>query len=67
MATSEIYAPRSLLYYICRRDLFLFYFIFISINPKTQKDLAEFYLLLFASINLLQFYLVNLTISGTIT
>ena len=27
-------ASGSLLYYICRRDLFLFAFIFISINPK---------------------------------
>ena len=48
-------APGSLLYYIFLRDLFLFAFIFRSINPKTQKYLTEFYLLLFAFINLLQF------------
>ena len=48
-------APGSLLYYICLCDLFLFSFIFRSINPKTQKILVEFYLLLFAFINLLQF------------
>ena len=48
-------APESLLYYICLHDLFLFAFIFRSIFPKTQKYLAEFYLLLFAFINLLQF------------
>ena len=65
-ATSEIYGPRSL-YHICLRDLFLFAFIFRSINPKTQKYLTEFYLLLVASINILQFYPTNLTISGTIT
>ena len=48
-------APGSLLYYICLCDLFLFAFIFRSIKPKIQKYLAEFYLLLFSSINLLQF------------
>ena len=60
-------APGSFLYHICLWDLFLFAFIFRSINPKTQKYLAEFYLRLFASINLPQFYPVNMTISGTVT
>ena len=60
-------APGSLLYHICFQDLFLFDFIFISILLKTQKYLAEFYLLLFASINLLQFYPVNLPIYSIVT
>ena len=33
-------APGSLLYHICLRDLFLFTFIFRSINPKSQNYLA---------------------------
>ena len=66
-ATREMYGPRSLLYYICRCDLLLFAFIFRSINPKTQKYLAEFYLLLLASINLLQLSPVNSPISGAVT
>ena len=44
---SEIYAPRSLLYHIFLRDLFLFAFIFRSINPKTQKYLAAIFIYLF--------------------
>ena len=60
-------APGSLLYHICLQDLILFAFIFISILSKPQKYLAEFYLLLFASINLLQFCHVHLKISGTVT
>ena len=66
-AASEIYGPRvySLSYLLS--DLLFATFIFRSILSKTQKYLAEFYLLLFASINLLQFYPVNLTISGTVT
>ena len=35
-ATSEIYGPGSLLYYICLRDIFLFAFIFKYINPKIK-------------------------------
>ena len=60
-------APGSLLSYIFLRDLFLFTFIFRSINPKSQKYLAEFYLLLFASINLLQLSPVHVPISGAVT
>ena len=40
-------APGSLLYYICLHDLFLFAFIFRSINPKTQKYLAAIFIYLF--------------------
>ena len=40
-------APGSLLYHICLWDLFLFAFIFRSINPKTQKYLAIIYSYLF--------------------
>ena len=40
-------APGSLLYYICLLDLFLFAFIFRSINPKIQKYLAAIYSYLF--------------------
>ena len=40
-------APESLLYYICLHDLFLFAFIFRSINPKIQKYLAVIYYYLF--------------------
>ena len=35
--------PKSLLYYICLHDLFLFAFIFRSIKPKIQKYLAAIY------------------------
>ena len=42
-ATSEIYGTGSLLYYICLCDLFLFAFIFRSINPKIQKYFAALY------------------------
>jgi hypothetical protein len=42
-------------------------FIFRSILSKTQKYLAEFYLLLFASTNLLQLSHVRLPISGAVT
>ena len=41
--------------------------IFRYISSKTQKYLAKFYLLLFASINLLQLYLGKLTIFGIVT
>ena len=37
----------SLLYYICLCDLFLLAFIFKSINPKSQKYLAEIFIYLF--------------------
>jgi len=40
-------APGSLLYHICLWDLFLFAFIFRSINTKTQKYLAVIYCNLF--------------------
>ena len=60
-------APGSLSHIICLCDLILFDFIFRYINPKTQKYLAEFYLLLFASINLLQLSHACLPISGTVT
>ena len=57
-------APGSLLYYICLCDLFLFSFIFRSINPKIQKYLAAILSIYFISrsheiylSNLLQFYL----------
>ena len=55
-------------YLVCYFPFYLFATsIFRSILSKTQKYLTEFSFLLFASINLLQFYLVNLTISGTVT
>ena len=57
-------ASGSLLYYICLHDLFLFAFIFISINPKTQKYLVGFYLHLSIYHN---FYLVYLPISSAVT
>ena len=63
-------APGSLLYYICVPtyyllwDLFLFAFIFRSINPKIPKYLLQFLFIYFISrsreiylSNLLQFYL----------
>ena len=57
-------APGSLLYYIFLQDLFLFAFIFRSINPKIQKYLAAILSIYFISrsceiylSNLLQFYL----------
>ena len=63
-ATSEIYGLGSLLYYICLHDIFLFAFIFRSINPKTQNTLLQFLFIYFISrsreiylSNLLQFYL----------
>ena len=40
-------APGSLLNHIFLQDLFLFAFIFRSINPKTQKYLAAIYCYLF--------------------
>ena len=58
--------PASLLYHISLQDLFLFSSIFRSINPKTQKYLAEFYLLLCASINLLQLSHVHFPIFGAV-
>ena len=42
-ATSEIHGPGFLLNHICLRDLFLFAFIFRSINPKTPKYFAALY------------------------
>ena len=42
-------APGSLLYYICLHDIYLFAFIFRSINPKIQKYLAAIYYYLFLS------------------
>ena len=39
--------PGSLLYYICLCNLFLFAFIFRSINPKIQKYLATIFIYLF--------------------
>ena len=46
-ATSEIYGPRVSSYNICLRDLFLFAFIFRSINPKTQNTLLYFFYFMF--------------------
>ena len=43
-------APRSLLYYICLRDLFLFAFIFRSINPKIKNTLLQFYLFILSRV-----------------
>ena len=40
-------APGSLLHHICLPDLFLFAFIFRSINPKIQKYLAAIFIYLF--------------------
>ena len=54
----------SLLYYICLHGLFLFAFIFRSINPKTQKYLVEFYLLLSIYYKL---YSIYLPISDVVT
>ena len=57
-------APGPLLYHIFLRDLFLFTFIFRSINPKTKNTLLQFLFIYFISrsreiylFNLLQFYL----------
>ena len=53
----------SLLYHICLRDLFLFAFIFRSINPKNPKYLAAIFIYFISRShkihlsNLLQFYL----------
>ena len=64
-------APGSSFSYICLCDLFLFAFIFRSINPKIQKYLAAHYFVLhlfkiYLS-NLSYFYSVNSTISGPVT
>ena len=40
-------APGSFLNHICLRDIFLFAFIFRSINPNTQKYLAAIFVYLF--------------------
>ena len=40
-------APGFLIYYICIHGLFLFAFIFRSINPKIQKYLATIFIYLF--------------------
>ena len=73
-ATSEIYDPRVYfliiyfqIYFAIFPYLFICIFYFQIYIIKTQKYLAEFYLVLFASINLLEFYLINLTIFGTVT
>ena len=49
-ATSETYAPRSLLYYICLRNLFLFTFIFRSINPNIKIPCCNFYLFILSRV-----------------
>ena len=44
-------APGSLLYHICLRDIFLFAFIFRSINPKIQKiPCCNFYLFILSCV-----------------
>ena len=65
--------PRSLLYYICLCDLFLFAFIFRSIKPKIQKYLAAIYYYLFylafpqdLFIQSIIFFPVYLPISGAV-
>ena len=60
-------APGSLLYYIWLHDLFLFAFIFRSINPKTQKYLAAIYFIWRSIYQYLQLSPVNAPISGTVT
>ena len=72
-ATSEIYGPGSLLYYICLCKLFLFAFIFISIFPKLKNTLMQFIVIYFISrsreiylSNLSYFYPVYLPISGVV-
>ena len=67
-------APGSLLYCICLRDLFLFAFIFRSINPKIKNTLLQFILIYFIShsreiylSNLSYLYLVYLPTSGAVS
>ena len=66
-------APGSIFSSYTSRSIFPFAFLFICnfyfqiYISKPQKYLVEFDLLLFATINLLQFYLVNLTILGAVT
>ena len=60
-------APESLLSHICLRDLFLFAFIFRSLNPKSQKyslNFICFYLHLSIYHN---FYPIYFPISGAVT
>ena len=59
--------PGSLSHIICLRDLFLFAFIFRSINPKTQKYLAAIYFIWRSIYQYLQLSHVRLPISGAVT
>ena len=59
-------ALRSLLYYICLCDLFLFAFIFRSIKPKIQKYLAALYFIWRSIYQYLQLSHVCLPISGAV-
>jgi hypothetical protein len=60
-------APGSLSHIFAFAIYFSFAFIFRSIKPKIQKYLAAFYFICDLLFNLLQFYPVNSTISGTVT
>ena len=60
-------APWSLLYYICLHGLFLFTFIFRSINPKIQKYLAAIYSIWRLIYQYLQLYLQSHAVSGAVT
>ena len=60
-------APGFLIYYICIHGLFLFAFIFRSINPKIQKYLAAIYFIWRSIYQYLLLSHVSLPISGAVT
>ena len=67
-ATSETYGPQVLFLIICLCDLFLFAFIFRSINPKKYKNtLLHFILFVIYLFNLLQLYPISFPLSGAVT
>ena len=60
-------APGSLSHIICLCDLFLFAFIFRSINPKTQKCLAALYFICDLFIQSISTFSRPRTVSGAVT
>ena len=60
-------ASGSLSDIICLRSLFLFAFIFRSINPKIQKYFGALFLFVIYLFNLLQLSPVHAPISGAVT
>ena len=59
--------PGSLSHIICLWDLFLFAFIFRSMNPKTQKCFAALYFICDLFIQSITAFSLQAPISGTVT